>query len=173
MNSKDIVQDRLANITQEQQKLRGMQDQAVAARDQALAQLAQYRDLELRLNGAATVLQEVLGAISIQEANQAAQEQAAKDQAALVAVQDKVLEIVRGIKKSKNNPAGMSSRLDLDLLGMLELALRLEDAFGIDVDAGEDDDDHDDDGQDGNDLKKVTDAETINDVVEFVRRLKK
>lgn len=163
MHNKEIVQSRLANITQEQQKLRGMQDQAVAARDQALAQLAQYRDLELRLNGAATVLQEVLGAISIQEANQAAQEQAAKDQAALVAVQDKVLEIVRGIKKSKDEPAGMSSRLDLDSLGMVELAMKLEDAFGLDID----------EVNDGGSAPLLGDAEIINDVVEFVRRHKK
>ena len=33
MNNKEIVESRLANITQEQQQLRGLQDQAVAARD--------------------------------------------------------------------------------------------------------------------------------------------
>lgn len=65
-----------------------MQEQVAATRDQALAQLAQYRDLELRLSGAATVLQELIGAISTAEHDQALQEQAAKDRAA-VAIQDR------------------------------------------------------------------------------------
>jgi len=148
----NIVQSRLAAINEEQRKLRAMQEQAAATRDQALAQLAQYRDLELRLSGAATVLQELIGAISAAEHDQALQEQAAKDQAALVAIQDKVLEVVRRIKCSNEHPASTGDRLDLDELGIVVLVAKLKDAFDVDLD-----------------LNKET-LQTINDVVDFVRR---
>jgi acyl carrier protein len=135
----NIIQNRLAAINEEQRKLRAMQEQAAATRDQALAQLAQYRDLELRLSGAATVLQEVIEAISAAEHDQALQEQ-------------EVLEVVRRIKCSNEHPASTGDRLDLDELGMVVLVAKLKDAFDVDLDLTEEM------------------PQTINDVVDFVRR---
>jgi acyl carrier protein len=135
----NIIQSRLAAINEEQRKLHVMQEQAAATRDQALAQLAQYRDLELRLSGAATVLQEVIEAISAAEHDQALQEQ-------------EVLEVVRRIKCSNEHPASTGDRLDLDELGMVVLVAKLKDAFDVDLDLTEEM------------------PQTINDVVDFVRR---
>ena len=62
----EIVQNRLAAINEEQRKLRALQEEAVAARDRAIAQLASFRDLELRLDGAAQVLREVVREAAVQ-----------------------------------------------------------------------------------------------------------
>lgn len=157
----NIVQSRLAAINEEQRKLRSLQEQAAATRDQALAQLAQYRDLELRLSGAATVLQEVIEAISVAQ-------QSAKEQGALSFIQDKVVEIIDGITGER---LSRSDRLGLDPLGMVELAMKLEDAFGINVGVEIGDLSPEDKNKQFNALiPDLTNAQTVNDVVDFVWR---